>query len=64
MSFNYKIYLAGFLNVFFFVGCVHPVSQDIREGLDPDIKFEALANDLKLFLGKRVLLGGGNSCYS
>jgi starvation-inducible outer membrane lipoprotein len=40
------------------VGCAHPLSQDIREGLDPDIKFEPLANDPKLFLGKRLLFGG------
>ena len=58
MSFNYKIYLAGSLILLFVVGCAHPVSQDIREGLDPDIKFEPLANDPKLFLGKRVLFGG------
>jgi outer membrane lipoprotein len=58
MSFNYKSYLAGSLILFFLVGCAHPVSQDIREGLEPDIKFETLANDPKLFLGKRVLFGG------
>jgi outer membrane lipoprotein len=58
MSFNYKIYLAGSLILLFIVGCAHPVSQDIREGLDPDIKFEPLANDPKLFIGKRVLFGG------
>jgi outer membrane lipoprotein len=58
MSFKYKIYLVCSLIVFLFVSCTHPVSQDILEGLDLDIKFEPLANDPKLFLGKRVLFGG------
>ena len=58
MSFNYKIYLAWTLIIFFFLGCAHPIPHDILESLDPDIKFEPLANDPKLFLGKRVLLGG------
>ena len=58
MSFNYKIYLANFLTVVFFLSCAHPVSQEIRKGLDPDIEFESLVNDPSPFLGKRVLFGG------
>jgi starvation-inducible outer membrane lipoprotein len=58
MGFNYKIYLAEFLIIFFFVGCAHPVSQEIRKGIDPDIKFETLVENPKLYLGKRVLFGG------
>ncbi len=57
MSFNYKI-LAGFVITVFLVGCAHPVTQEIREGLDPDIKFESLVEDPKPFIGKRVLFGG------
>ena len=58
MIFNYKIYLAEIFVIFFFVGCSHPVSKEIREGLDPSINFESLIKDPNLFLGKRVLLGG------
>ena len=58
MGFNYKIYLAEFLIIVFFVGCAHPVSHEIRKGIDPDIKFETLVEDPKSFLGKRVLFGG------
>ena len=57
-SFNYKIYLAESLILLLVVGCAHPVSKDTREGLDLDIKFGLLANNPKLFLGKRVLFGG------
>ena len=58
MGFNYKIYLAEFLIIVFFVGCAHPVSQKIRKGIDADIKFDSLIGDPNLFLGKRVLFGG------
>ena len=58
MGFNYKIYLAEFLIIVFFVGCAHPISQEIRKGIDPDIKFENLVENPNPFLGKRVLFGG------
>ena len=58
MGFNYKIYLAEFLIIVFLVGCAHPISQEIRENIDPDIKFESLVEDPNTFLGKRVLFGG------
>jgi outer membrane lipoprotein len=58
MGFNYKLYLENFLIIVFFVGCVHPVSQEIRKGIDADITFESLAEDPNPFLGKRVLFGG------
>ena len=58
MGFKYKLYVANFLIIFFFVGCAHPVSQEIRKGIDADITFESLFEDPKPFLGKRVLFGG------
>ena len=58
MGFNYKIYLAEFLIIVVFVGCAHPVSHEIRKGIDPDIKFETLVENPNPFLGKRVLFGG------
>ena len=58
MGFNYKIYLAEFLIIVFLVGCAHPISHEIRENIDPDIKFESLVEDPNTFLGKRVLFGG------
>ena len=58
MGFSYKIYLAEFLVIVFFVGCSHPVSHEIRKGIDPDIKFETLIENPNPFLGTRVLFGG------
>lgn len=58
MNCNYKVVLAGFLFALFFQGCAHPISRELRDGLDPDIKFETLIEDPNLFLGKRVLFGG------
>jgi outer membrane lipoprotein len=53
-----KIFFAAFLIVFFFLGCAHPVSREVREKLDPNIKFESLIEDTEALLGKRVLFGG------
>ena len=58
MGFNYKLYLANFLIIVFFVGCAHPVFEEIRKGIDADITFESLVEDPNPFLGKRVLFGG------
>jgi outer membrane lipoprotein len=58
MGFNYKIYLAEFLIIVFFVGCAHPVSQEIRKGINLSIKFDSLVEDPNLFIGKHVLFGG------
>ena len=58
MGLNYKLYLANFLIIVFSVGCAHPLSQEIRKGIDTDITFESLVEDPKSFLGKRVLFGG------
>jgi outer membrane lipoprotein len=58
MRCNYKIYFAELLIVFFLQGCAHPISQEIRDGLDPVIKFESLVENPKSFIGKHVLFGG------
>ena len=46
MGFNYKMYLAEFLIILFLVGCTHPVSQEVRKGINPNIKFESLVEEL------------------
>ncbi|MZG30985.1 MAG: hypothetical protein F3741_09325 [Nitrospinae bacterium] len=58
VSFNYKLYFSEFLIAVFLAGCAHPVSQKIREGLDPGISFESLVEDPSSFIGKQALFGG------
>ncbi len=58
MDFNCKLLWVWFLLGFFYLGCAHPVAQEVREKLDPNIKFESLVENPGNFSGKRVLLGG------
>ena len=40
------------------LGCAHPVSEEMRKGLDPALTFERLLGTPEEFIGKRVMLGG------
>ncbi|QPJ65557.1 MAG: hypothetical protein G3M78_09195 [Candidatus Nitrohelix vancouverensis] len=41
-----------------FIGCSHPISQGLRDTLDPALTFDVLNKEAKLHLGSRVMLGG------
>lgn len=55
---NYRFYMTGVFLTLSLLGCAHPVSQEIRDELDPNIRFESLVEDPTPFIGKRVLFGG------
>jgi len=38
--------------------CAHPVSEDLRKGLDPALTFEALLEAPEEHIGKRAMFGG------
>ncbi len=51
--------LAGmFIFAAAFIGCAHPISQELRDTLDPALTFETLNKEPKFHLGSRVMLGG------
>ena len=40
------------------MGCAHPVSEELRKGLDATLTFERLLETPEEFIGKRVMFGG------
>lgn len=47
-----------FLLFFGFIGCGHPISKRLRQGLDPSLTFEKIFETPEEYIGKRVMLGG------
>ncbi len=47
-----------FLAFFCLSGCIHPLSKEARESVDPDARFELARKNPKAYLGKTFLLGG------
>jgi outer membrane lipoprotein len=39
-------------------GCAHPLSEELRKGLDPTLNFQRLLESPEKFIGKRVMFGG------
>ena len=40
------------------VGCTHPISKNLRAGLDPSVSLTGLFESPDAYIGKRVLMGG------